>query len=164
MFVSYAGINTSKMCSHEWPWANNCSTSWRRPWNASRAIVRTFCPIVCSPCANANLSDVDPAAGARWSVYSRDIGGLRWCVVHRSSTKSFRAATWSERFVRLETFSSRQAGGCETWIWASLGKRDPLPRRSNSRSLRRRLQKRCFLKDARGGPDPTWQDYCLRRF
>ena len=65
--IVYAGITMSKMCSHDWPWANKCSTSLRSPWNASRAIARTFCPTVLSPCANANLSDVDPMAGARWS-------------------------------------------------------------------------------------------------
>ena len=63
----YAGINTSKMCSQLWPWANSCSTSLSRLCNASRAIVRTRCPMVMSPCANANLSVSDPDAGACWS-------------------------------------------------------------------------------------------------
>src|SRR5215813_413605 len=65
--MSYAGIKTSKMCSQLWPWANNCSTSWSKLCNASRAIVRTFCPMVMAPCANANLSVSAPEAGACWS-------------------------------------------------------------------------------------------------
>src|SRR4029453_954246 len=63
----YAGINTSKMCSQLWPWANSCSTSLSRLCNASRAIVRTRCPMVMVPCANANLSVADPEAGVCWS-------------------------------------------------------------------------------------------------
>ena len=65
--MDYAGINTSKICSQLCPWASSCSTSWSRFFNASRAIVRTFCPMVTSPCANANLSVSDPEAGALWS-------------------------------------------------------------------------------------------------
>src|SRR5262249_34834684 len=63
----YAGINTSKMCSQLWPWANSCSTSLSNLCNASRVIVRTRCPMVISPCANANLSVTDPEAGVCWS-------------------------------------------------------------------------------------------------
>ena len=65
--MDYAGINTSKICSQLCPWAKSCSTSWSRFFKASRAIVRTFCPMVTSPCANANLSVSDPEAGALWS-------------------------------------------------------------------------------------------------
>jgi insertion element IS1 protein InsB len=65
--TDYAGINTSKMCAQLWPWANSCSTSLSRLCNASRAIVRTRCPMVMAPCANANLSVSDPEAGACWS-------------------------------------------------------------------------------------------------
>src|SRR4029450_7025942 len=65
--TDYAGINTSKMCSQLCPWANSCSTSLSRLCNASRAIVRTRCPMVLAPCANANLSVSDPEAGACWS-------------------------------------------------------------------------------------------------
>src|SRR5882724_12691497 len=44
------------MCSQLWPWANNCSTSLSTFCHASRALVRTFCPMGMAPWAQANLS------------------------------------------------------------------------------------------------------------
>src|SRR5215831_11509463 len=44
------------MCSQLWPWANNYSTSLSKFCNTSRAIVRTFCPMVMAPCAQADRS------------------------------------------------------------------------------------------------------------
>src|SRR3989441_8798663 len=45
-----------KMCSQLWPWANNCSTSLSTCCHASRALVRTFCPMGMAPCAQADRS------------------------------------------------------------------------------------------------------------
>src|SRR4029453_109053 len=63
----YAGKRSSKMSSHLRPRANSEATNRKSPDHASRTIVWHLCPQVLSPCANANLSEVAPEAGACWT-------------------------------------------------------------------------------------------------
>src|SRR4030095_1648477 len=93
------------------------------------------------------------ATGARWSVYSRDIGGLRWCVAHRSSTKSFRAATWSERFVRLETFPLAKPEAAKRRFGRRSAKRYPLPGAPTCAS-REASTGTLIPEETRGAPGP----------
>ena len=64
--VNQAGINASATCAHEYPPAKRRFATDQSEEKTSRVIARQRCPKVISPLANANCSDVDPTAGARW--------------------------------------------------------------------------------------------------
>src|SRR4029077_9274767 len=92
------------------------------------------------------------AAGARWSVYSRDIGGIRWCVAHRSSTKSFLAAAWSEKFVRLDALFFWPEPEAARHRFGRRAKKYPRSRRSHLRLLKGGSAGAVILEESPGAP------------
>src|SRR5262245_41754424 len=67
LVVAHVGIKTSATCSHENPSAKRRLATAKKEWKTSRPIARQRCPKVISPWANANFSEVEAMAGARWS-------------------------------------------------------------------------------------------------